>query len=131
MTIINLFFTPYMQACTWASLHTYVYHHSGVGLTVKRSKHFCGFKNKMMLEKEGPFHPPARILPHPVILHTHTHTHTSSFLADRAIREMNRKEKDIVRAYFRAVKYASQIESRVRIMLIGDEESGNFAGFRD
>ena len=44
---------------------------------------------------------------------------------------MNRKEKDIVRAYFRAVKYASQIESRVRIMLIGDEESGNFAGIRD
>ena len=38
---------------------------------------------------------------------------------------MNRKEKDIVRAYFRAVKYASQIESRVRIMLIGDEDSGN------
>ena len=29
-----------------------------------------------------------------------------------------------MRAYFRAVKYASQIESRVRIMLIGDEESG-------
>ena len=46
-------------------------------------------------------------------------------VADRAIREMNRKEKDIVRAYFRAVKYASQIESRVRIMLIGDEDSGN------
>ena len=45
--------------------------------------------------------------------------------ADRAIREMNRKEKDIVRAYFKAVKYASQIESRVRIMLIGDEDSGN------
>ena len=56
------------------------------------------------------------------ILHalTFSHLHT----ADRAIREMNRKEKDIVRAYFRAVKYASQIESRVRIMLIGDEESG-------
>ena len=90
----------------------------------------------MMLEKEGPFHPPARILPHPVILHTHTNTHTYThthflILADRAIREMNRKEKDIVRAYFRAVKYASQIESRVRIMLIGDEESGNFAGIRD
>ena len=45
-------------------------------------------------------------------------------VADRAIREMNRKEKDIVRAFFRAVKYASQIESRVRIMLIGDEETG-------
>ena len=54
-----------------------------------------------------------------------THMNTLS-IADRAIREMNRKEKDIVRAYFRAVKYASQIESRVRIMLIGDEESGTY-----
>ena len=80
---------------------------------------------------------------HTTHAHTHTHTHTCThtrththihilpYLADRAIREMNRKEKDIVRAYFRAVKYASQIESRVRIMLIGDEESGNFAGIRD
>lgn len=63
-----------------------------------------------------------------IVKHMHTHTHTLYLprLADRAIREMNRKEKDIVRAYFRAVKYASQIESRVRIMLIGDEESGTY-----
>ena len=58
-------------------------------------------------------------------LHYHFFSlHTSTRTADRAIREMNRKEKDIVRAYIKAVKYASQIESRVRIMLIGDEESG-------
>ena len=48
----------------------------------------------------------------------------SPFTADRAMREMNRKEKEIIKAYLMAVKYASQLESRVRIMLIGDEGSG-------
>ena len=46
-------------------------------------------------------------------------------VAEKAILEMNRKEKDIVRGYLSAVKYASQLESRVRIMLIGDTGSGN------
>lgn len=45
-------------------------------------------------------------------------------LADKAIREMNRKEKNIVRGYLNAVKFASQLESRVRIMLVGDTGSG-------
>ena len=54
------------------------------------------------------------------LAYMHAHTHT----ADRAICEMNRKEKEIIRAYLRAVKYASQLESRVRIMVIGDTETG-------
>jgi transcriptional regulator with AAA-type ATPase domain len=37
---------------------------------------------------------------------------------------MNRKEKNIVRGYLNAVKYASHLESRVRVMLIGDTGSG-------
>ena len=37
---------------------------------------------------------------------------------------MNRKEKDIIKAYLKAVKHASQLESRIRIMLIGDSASG-------
>jgi len=48
------------------------------------------------------------------------------FAADRAMREMNRKEKEIIKAYLKAVKYASQLESRVRIMLIGDGGSGGY-----
>ena len=44
--------------------------------------------------------------------------------ADQAISEMNRKEKDIIRAYRRAVRYASHLESRVRIMLVGDTGTG-------
>ena len=46
------------------------------------------------------------------------------FVADKAIREMNRKEKNIVRGYLNAVKYASQLESRVRVMFVGDTASG-------
>ena len=42
------------------------------------------------------------------------------------MREMNRKEKEIIKAYLKAVKYASQLESRVRIMLIGDGGSGGY-----
>ena len=37
---------------------------------------------------------------------------------------MNRKDKEIVKAYYRALKYASHQESRVRIMLVGDSGSG-------
>ena len=44
--------------------------------------------------------------------------------ADKAIREMNRKEKKIVRGYLNAVKLASQLESRIRIVLVGDTGSG-------
>ena len=50
--------------------------------------------------------------------------HIFSCVADKAIREMNRKEKEIIRGYLNAVKYASQLESRVRIMLVGDTGSG-------
>lgn len=57
----------------------------------------------------------------PPIIHTYMH-----FAADRAMREMNRKEKEIIKAYLKAVKYASQLESRVRIMLIGDGGSGGY-----
>ena len=46
------------------------------------------------------------------------------FIADKAIREMNRIEKNIVRGYLNAVKYASLLESRVRIVLVGDTGSG-------
>ena len=41
---------------------------------------------------------------------------------------MNRKEKNIVRGFLSAVKYASQVESRVRVMLIGDTGSGEGCG---
>ncbi len=50
------------------------------------------------------------------------------YVAEKAILEMNRKEKDIVRGYLSAIKYASQLESRVRIMLIGDTGSGQATG---
>ena len=53
----------------------------------------------------------------------------SPFTADRAMREMNRKEKEIIKAYLMAVKYASQLESRVRIMLIGDRGSGRISHY--
>lgn len=49
-------------------------------------------------------------------------------LAEKAILEMNRKEKNIVRGFLSAVKYASQVESRVRVMLIGDTGSGKGCG---
>ncbi len=39
---------------------------------------------------------------------------------------MNRKEKDIIRAYMKAVKQASHLESRVRIMLVGDRGTGGY-----
>ena len=45
-------------------------------------------------------------------------------VADQATREMNRKEKEIIRAYHRAVRYASHLESRVRIVLVGDTGTG-------
>ena len=45
-------------------------------------------------------------------------------IADQATSEMNRKEKDIIRAYLRAVQYASHLESRVRIVLVGDTGTG-------
>ena len=57
-------------------------------------------------------------------MHLPLHCFCFPVAADRAIREMNRKEKAVVRAYLRAVKYASQQESRVRIMLVGDCGSG-------
>ena len=44
--------------------------------------------------------------------------------AEQATSEMNRKEKDIIRAYLRAVRYASHLESRVRIVLVGDTGTG-------
>ena len=44
--------------------------------------------------------------------------------ADQAISEMNRKEKDIIRAYLKALRYASHLESRVRIVLVGDTGTG-------
>ena len=37
---------------------------------------------------------------------------------------MNRKEKDIIRAYLRAIRYASHLESRIRIVLVGDTGTG-------
>ncbi len=40
---------------------------------------------------------------------------------------MNRIEKNIVRGYLNAVKYASLLESRVRIVLVGDTGSGTYA----
>lgn len=46
------------------------------------------------------------------------------FVADQATSEMNRKEKDIISAYLRAVCYASHLESRVRIVLVGDTGTG-------
>ena len=63
-------------------------------------------------------------------LHTHmharTHTHTHIYTADRAIREMNRKEKDVIRAFFRATKHAGHIESRVRLVISGDRGTGKY-----
>lgn len=62
--------------------------------------------------------------------HNHSRFHDDAWLcisistADRAVREMNQKEKDIIRAYLKAVKYAHHLESRVRIMLIGDRDTG-------
>ena len=47
--------------------------------------------------------------------------------ADQAISEMNRKEKDIIRAYLKALRYASHLESRVRIVLVGDTGTGKSA----
>ena len=47
-------------------------------------------------------------------------------IADKAIREMNRIEENIVRGYLNAVKYASLLESRVRIVLVGDTGSGTW-----
>ena len=58
--------------------------------------------------------------------HTHTHTHTHTYTADRAIREMNRKEKDVIRAFFRATKHAGHIESRVRLVISGDRGTGKY-----
>lgn len=37
---------------------------------------------------------------------------------------MNQKEKDIIRAYLRAIRYASHLESRIRIVLLGDTGTG-------
>ena len=51
-----------------------------------------------------------------------------STAAEKAILEMNRKEKNIVRGFLGAVKYASQMESRIRVMLIGDTGSGKWYG---
>ena len=66
-----------------------------------------------------------QILPQPYhYVNPAAHPYFSHFTADRAMREMNRKEKEIIKAYLKAVKYASQLESRVRIMLIGDGGSG-------
>lgn len=37
---------------------------------------------------------------------------------------MNQKEKEIIRAYRRAIRYASHLESRVRIVFVGDVGTG-------
>ena len=47
-------------------------------------------------------------------------------VADQATSEMNRKEKDIIRAYLRAIRYASHLESRIRIVLVGDTGTGEW-----
>ncbi len=49
-------------------------------------------------------------------------SHTRS--ADNAIKEMNRHEKEVLRAYERAVKYASHTESKTRIIITGDRATG-------
>ena len=65
-----------------------------------------------------------------VLICTTTTVHCSVCLslhvADQATSEMNRKEKDIIRAYLRAVRYASHLESRVRIVLVGDTGTGGY-----
>ena len=53
-----------------------------------------------------------------------THVCNLISIADQAIRAMNRKEKDIVRAYYRALKYATHKEFRTRVFLIGDCGTG-------
>ena len=50
--------------------------------------------------------------------------HNSLSAADAATSEMNGKEKAIIRAYLRAVRYATHLESRVRIVLVGDSGTG-------
>ena len=46
------------------------------------------------------------------------------YLADKAIQEMNSKTKKLIAAYSKAIKYAHKPESRIRLVLVGDTQSG-------
>lgn len=49
------------------------------------------------------------------------------FVADKAIQEMNTKPKKIIAAYSKALKNAHKPESRIRLILAGDSQTGKYS----